>query len=87
MTVPSAEGCPVMSKARMISYHFCLLEKIDSYKMLFNIPTGVWSKHTGAWRKEVWIRVPGRNQIITTMKNRGATPRCFNRVPKGKKDA
>ena len=25
--------------------------------------------------------------IITTMKNRGATPRCFNRVPEGKKDA
>lgn len=24
---------------------------------------------------------------ITTMKNRGATPRCFNRVPEGKKDA
>ena len=23
---------------------------------------------------------------ITTMKNRGATPRCFNRVPEGKKD-
>lgn len=24
---------------------------------------------------------------ITTMKNRGATPRCFNRVLEGKKDA
>ena len=24
---------------------------------------------------------------IITMKNRGATPRCFKRVPKGKKDA
>ena len=24
---------------------------------------------------------------IITMKNRGATPRCFNRVPEGKKDA
>lgn len=29
----------------------------------------------------------GVTNTITTMKNRGATPRCFNRVPKGKKDA
>ena len=38
------------------------------------------------------MKIPGSNpgevtNTITTMKNRGATPRCLMRVPEGKKDA
>lgn len=52
-----------------------------------NIPTSVWSKHTERDARGSEVRIPGRNPKITTMKNRGATPRCSKRVPKGKKDA
>lgn len=36
----------------------------------------------------VYVTVIGYiDTITTTMKNRGATPQCFNRVLEGKKDA